>query len=231
MLVLTLGTAVLHSASAQAGEWVQRSCSFGDEYIAPEGWEAEANYGYDGAPPDELRKVSTTRGGLVAYAAAVERHQTALGHRNGDYKPPRDSTIAGGEPGRRHDRPQRRCLVEPMVEERPVTLASCENPRLPRLRADPADRSQRARANCTRRRTASPPAKAFAPPRTSNPTKATVTSAAEVNITSAQIVLSTNATPAASGFGGTLLGAKPSPAQARSTSPPPTRVPAFIRRG
>src|SRR6202161_3989038 len=58
MAALALAACTLGMASsARAGEWVQRSCSFGGtEYIAPEDWEAEANYGYVGLPPDNCER-------------------------------------------------------------------------------------------------------------------------------------------------------------------------------
>jgi len=50
ILALSLAPAALQPSPAHAGEWVQRSCSYDGEYIAPEGWEAKAYYGYSELP-------------------------------------------------------------------------------------------------------------------------------------------------------------------------------------
>ncbi len=70
MAALALAACMLALApAARAGEWVQRSCSYGGtEYIAPEDWEAEATL--------RLRRRASRHceryyngGGLAAYAA------------------------------------------------------------------------------------------------------------------------------------------------------------------
>ena len=65
--------------AARAGEWVQRSCSYGGEYIGPEGWEAEANYGYAGPPPDNCERYYDG-GGLAVYAARWNGTKPFLRH-------------------------------------------------------------------------------------------------------------------------------------------------------
>jgi len=203
MLVLTLGTAVLHSASAQAGEWVQRSCSFGTEYIAPEGWEAEANHGYDGLPPDNCERYYYG-GGLVAYAAGWNGTKPLSGT-TWRYKAPRYATIAGGDLAVAMTARDGGALVAAKVKEQPVTLASCENPnchgyeRILPIAVSGASELYET-AYCFGNGEGVCPAEDF------EPDEGNGYEAAEVNITSAQIVLSTNVTPAASGFGGTLLG-------------------------
>src|ERR1700722_8617173 len=65
-------------STASAGEWVQRSCSFGStEYIVPGGWEGEENYGYDQMPFNNCERYYNG-GGLVVSAAGGGRHQPAL---------------------------------------------------------------------------------------------------------------------------------------------------------
>lgn len=198
--LLVLGWALLAPIStANAGEWVQRSCSYGTEYIVPEGWEGKEVNGY--VNPDQGRPLDTCLefnmgGGLWAGAAGANGDQGGAGE-IWAYKPPQESTIAGGMLTTRMKAHNGDAQIDAEVKSGPATLANCESP------------------NCTERN-------GFVPITVSNATMLyewawCFTSketglcpsepqfAAEVGITSAQIVLSTNAVPSGSEFSGTLL--------------------------
>ena len=97
IFALPLAPAVLHPSPAQAGEWVQRSCSYDGEYISPEGWEAKAYYGYSELPHAYCEKVAEgSEGGLTVYATPYDGDQDFAGQ-GWIYKPPAGSVIAGGK--------------------------------------------------------------------------------------------------------------------------------------
>ena len=205
--VFLVGWALLAPIStAHAGELVQRSCSFGgSEYIAAlEGWEGEENYGYDEMPFDNCERYYNG-GGLVVYAAGWDGTKTDAGQ-TWRYKPPRWATIAGGVLALQMKARDGGALVATKVKEQPVTLAICENPgchgyeRIVPITASGASELYET-AYCF------PNSEGICPAENFNPDEGNGNEAAEANITSAQIVLSTNVTPAASGFSGTLLGA------------------------
>ncbi len=121
------------------------------------------------------------------------------------YKAPRYATIAGGVLALQMTARDGGALVAIKVKEQPVTLAICENPgchsyeRIVPITATGASELWET-AYCFSNSEGMCPAENF------NPDEGNGHEAAEANITSAQIVLSTNVIPAASGFGGTLLG-------------------------
>jgi hypothetical protein len=205
MAALALAACTLGMASsALAGEWVQRSCSFGGtEYIAPEDWEAEANYGYVGLPPDNCERYYNG-GGLAAYAAGWNGTKPDSGT-TWRYKAPRYATIAGGDLAVTMTARDGGAIVGAKVKEQPVTLAVCENPgcqgygKILPITASGASELWET-AYCF------PNSEGICPAEDFNEHEGNGHEAAEVNITSAQIVLSTNAAPAGSGFSGTLLG-------------------------
>jgi hypothetical protein len=191
-------------STANAGEWVQRSCSFGGtEYIAPEDWEAEANYGYVGLPPDNCERYYNG-GGLAAYAAGWNGTKPDSGT-TWRYKAPRYATIAGGDLAVTMTARDGGALVAAKVKEQPVTLAICENPgchgyeKILAITANGASELYET-AYCF------PNSEGICPAENFNEHEGNGHEAAEVNITSAQIVLSTSVSPAASGLSGTLLG-------------------------
>ncbi|MGA9314367.1 MAG: hypothetical protein WBV77_07045 [Solirubrobacteraceae bacterium] len=204
--VLSLvGLALLAPIStANAGELVQRSCSFGGtEYIAPEDWEAEANGGYVGLPPDNCERYYNG-GGLAAYAAGWNGTKPDSGT-TWRYKAPTWATIAGGDLAVTMTARDGGAVVGARVKEQPVTLAVCDNPgchgyeKILPITASGASELWET-AYCSANTEGICPAENF------NEHEGNGHEAAEVNITSAQIVLSTSANPAGSGFDGTLLG-------------------------
>ena len=56
--------------AANAGEWVQRSCSVGTEYIFPEGWESRDIEGYTETPNDNCERLK------AAGCASISRRWT-----------------------------------------------------------------------------------------------------------------------------------------------------------
>src|ERR1700722_6819176 len=191
-------------STASAGEWVQRSCSFGStEYIVPEGWEGEENYGYDQTPFNNCERYYNG-GGLVVYAAGWDGTKPLSGQ-TWRYKAPRYAAIAGGVLALQMNARDGGALVAAKIKEQPVTLAICENPgchgyeRILPITATGASELYET-AYCF------PNSEGVCPAENFNPNEGNGHEAAEANITSAQIVLSTNVSPAASGFSGTLLG-------------------------
>ncbi len=83
--------------AARAGAWVERSCSYDGEYIAPEGWEAKAYYGYPEPPHAYCEKVAEGgEGGLTVHATPYSGDEDFAGQ-GWIYKPPAGSIIAGGK--------------------------------------------------------------------------------------------------------------------------------------
>src|ERR1700683_5070397 len=86
--LLALGWVLLAPIStASAGEWVQRSCSVGTEYICPEGWESKDNGGYSQTPDDDCERFYNG-GGLRVDIAPMEAGYLTLAGQTWAYKPP-----------------------------------------------------------------------------------------------------------------------------------------------
>ena len=179
---------------------MQRSCSFADEPAGTEGWEFRENDGYE--EPSDV----TVRNGCLLYSMGGGLYavaDTAYGDRPGAgeewiYKPPPDSIIAGGELDMHLSAPKGEATIGAVAKGGHVTLARCETEVcFPTAKSITIAASgwtelyERAACDATGNDLCS----------TAGPTRA-----AEANITSAQIVLSTNAVPTASEFSGTLLG-------------------------
>jgi hypothetical protein len=187
---------------AHAGEWVQRSCSLGTEYIAPEGWEGQENYGYDQMPNDNCERF-LNGGGLLALATPLSGDQPLAGQ-TWLYKAPHDSTIAGGVLHVQMTARSGGAIVAADVKEELVTLASCESPGchsfdrdVPITVVGATELYERAFCFSNSEGICPLPENAFH--------EGDGVFAAETNISTAQIALSTNATPTGSGFSGTLL--------------------------
>jgi hypothetical protein len=129
--LLVLGCALFCSiSSANAGEWVQRSCSYGTEYIVPEGWEGKEVNGYvnpnQGRPFDGCLGFNMG-GGLWAEAAGANGDQPGAGEM-WVYKPPRESTIAGGMLTVRMKAHNGDAQIDAATKSGPAVLANCESP-------------------------------------------------------------------------------------------------------
>jgi hypothetical protein len=200
MLALTLGTAVLNPSSAHAGEWVQRSCSFANEPATTEGWEFRDNDGYDEPSEFEVRNgcfFYSMGGGLDTQADTTYGDLPGAGE-EWTYKPPPDSAIAGGMLDFHLSAPKGEATIGAVAKGGSVTLARCETDLCYQTEktmtiAGSGWTELYERAACD------PTANDLCS--TTGPTRA-----AEADITSAQIILATNATPTASGLSGTLLG-------------------------
>ena len=200
-VALGLGCASLGGVSeAHAGDWVQRSCSFANEPASTEGWEFRENNGYD--EPSDVGVPNNCffylmGGGLDAVANTAYGDQPGAGE-EWTYKPPRDSTMAGGVLDMQLSAPKGEATIGAVAKGGSVTLARCETEKCyPNAKSMTIAASgwtelyERAACDATNNGLCS----------TEGPTRA-----AEAQITSAQIILATNATPTASGFSGTLLG-------------------------
>jgi hypothetical protein len=203
LVAVALGSAcawITGVSEAQAGQWVQRSCSFGNEPASTEGWEFRDNDGYDKPSEFEVRNgcfFYSMGGGLDTQADTTYGDQPGAGE-EWTYKPPRDSAIAGGVLKMQLSAPKGEATIGAVAKGGSVTFARCETEV-----CDPGDKFiaiagsgwtelyERAACDATDNGLCS----------TEGPTRA-----AEADITSAQIVLATNATPTASEFSGTLLG-------------------------
>ncbi|MGA9875262.1 MAG: hypothetical protein WBQ21_05580 [Solirubrobacteraceae bacterium] len=190
---------------AHAGEWVQRSCSYDGEYIAPEGWEAKANYGYR-EPPQEFCEKVAEGGGLSVYAAPYSGDEPFAGQ-SWIYKPPHGSTIAGGSLDAKLRARNGSASVVSVVAERDVSQV-CEYPDCELYEGEvpvPAGASEvYVRASCL------PVSEPDAPSICHTPgsqwsEEANSAFSAEANISSAEIILATRADPKGSGLTGTLL--------------------------
>jgi len=187
---------------ARAGEWAQRSCSYGTEYIAPEGWEGKANYGYDKLPYDSCERFANG-GGLETAANGFDGTE-ALSGQTWRYKAPPYATIAGGMLAVAITARHGGAIVAAEVKEQPVSLASCESPgchsfsKIVPITAVGATELHET-AFCF------PNSKGVCPAESFNINEADGAFAAEATISSAQIILSTSVTPTGSEFSGTLL--------------------------
>jgi hypothetical protein len=185
--------------AASAGEWVQRSCSFGNEPASTEGWEFWDNNGYDEPSDVEVRNgcfFYSMGGGLDAVADTTYGDKPGAGE-EWTYKPPRDSAITGGVLDMQLSAPKGEATIGAVAKGGSVTLARCEtelcyqNDKFLTIAASGwTELYERAACVVTDNGLCS----------TEGSTRA-----AEAEITSAQIILATNATPTASGFSGTLL--------------------------
>jgi hypothetical protein len=197
-LVIAVVVLLAFSATANAGEWVQRSCSYGTEYIAPEGWQGEEVNGFvnpnQGKPLDTCIGF-TLNGGLWASANGSYGNQNGAGE-IWAYKPPKESLIAGGELTAQLQASHGKAAIVAYSKSGLTTLESCESP------------------GCSERNTIVPVtvsnatmvyewAACFPAPESSLCPSAP---AAQAGVTSAQILLSTSVVPSGSGFAGTLLG-------------------------
>lgn len=204
-LVLAIALMLSFAASARAGEWAQRSCSYGGidgEYIAPEGWEGKANYGYD-EPPHEFCEKYPEGGGLAVYAAPYNGHQPFAGQ-TWAYKPPYDSTIAGGILDVQMRARNGSATVAAYVAERYLSLAACEYPSCERYDGDVPITAVNASEIFVRAACLPDSELECLTPEDLNHEGDSVFSA-EANISSAEVILATKATPKGSGFTGTLL--------------------------
>ncbi len=94
--LLVPGWALLAPIStANAGEWGQRSCSVGTEYIAPEGWKSKDVGGHNATPNDNCERFYNG-GGLRVDIAPMDSGFMTLAGQMWSYKSPAGSAIAGG---------------------------------------------------------------------------------------------------------------------------------------
>ncbi len=199
-VALWLGCASLGPVSqAHAGEWVQRSCSYGTDFIEPEGWEGTEENGFRGfqdTPFDSCLDFPYG-GGLEAIAAGADGDQPGAGE-SWIYRAPHDSTLAGGILTARLSAPNGDAVISASAKNGRVVLASCEMKASCPLPGGWAPITAVGGTELYEKAGCATDGKAFCPSEQSI--------AAEVTITSAQIMLATNATPGGAGFSGTLLG-------------------------
>lgn len=194
--LLALGWALLAPIStASAGEWIQRSCSYKGEYIAPEGWEGIENNGYTQAP----REFCELGGGFAVFAAPANDHEPYAGQ-VWTYKPPHNSTIAGGTLDASLTARNGLATVEALVNSKAVPLQVCEYPTCEHHEGPvtlPAGASQvSVMALCLPE-----PDICHGPGARWQPQ----VFSSEAEVTSPEIILSTNAAPKGAGFSGTLF--------------------------
>jgi hypothetical protein len=204
MCVLTLATAVLHPSLAHAGDWVQRSCSVGTEYISQEGWESRDIGGYTEAPHDNCKEFYNS-GGLRVDVAPMEAGYLPLAGQMWVYKPPPGSAIAGGTLSVDMTAREGAALIAANVKGNVVELAKCASPgcfqyigKLPITAVGATEIYEQATCYGEDGVCHKPKGEPFEHEGDGN-------FSAEAELSSAQILLSTNAAPAASGLGGTLL--------------------------
>jgi hypothetical protein len=199
VISLLLYICLAWAPTANAGEWVQRSCSYGTEYIPPENWEGKEVSGYKN--PNQDRPFDgclgfSMGGGLDVGAAADNGDQSGAGE-IWLYRAPRESTIAGGLLTATLMAHNGDARIVASAKNGPATLANCESPNchsgggfVPITASGGTELYEQASCFGTDEGLC-PSEPGFA---------------AEAGISSAQIVLATNATPGGSGFSGTLLG-------------------------
>jgi len=205
-----LGSAILMlslAPAASAGEWVQRSCSYNGEYIAPEGWEAKAYYGYSELPHAYCEKVAEgSEGGLTVYATPYNGDHDFAGQ-GWIYKPPAGSSIAGGKVEARLRTRNGSSSVVSIVAERAVSKL-CEYPDCEEYEGEvaiPAGASEvYVRASCVA--TTEPPYVCHPPDESKWEHEGDYPFSAEADISSAEFIFATKATPKGSGFTGSLTG-------------------------
>jgi hypothetical protein len=187
-------------STANAGEWVQRTCRYNSEFIGTEGWEGTATKGYEGAP----REFCEGGGGFAVFAAPADDDEPYAGQ-VWTYKPPHGSTIAGGTLNASLTARNGRAYVEALVNYKAVPLQVCEYPSCEHHEGKvtlPAGASQvSVAALCLPVEETGKPYVCHGPETPTNPD----VFSAEGEVTDPEIVLSTTATPKGSGFTGTLL--------------------------
>lgn len=203
--LLMLGWALIAPIStANAGEWVQRSCSVGTEYIFPEGWEGKDVEGYTKTPNDNCERFYNG-GGLRVDIAPEELGYMALAGQMWSYKPPAGSTIAGGSLTVGMTAREGFALVGAKVKDETIILAKCESPGCRSYSRDVPITAVGAseiyeQAGCFGR-----PVVCRSPEEEPVENGGDGEFSAEAEISSAEILLSTKAVPAASGLSGTML--------------------------
>jgi hypothetical protein len=191
-------------STAYAGEWVQRSCSVGTEYIFPEGWESKDNGGYNLTPNDNCERFYNG-GGLRVAIAPVEAGYLDLAGQTWAYKPPAGSTIAGGSLAVDMTAREGVALVGAKVKGEYMTLAKCESPGCFHYIRDVSITAVGASEIYEQAACLGPEATCHRPHGEPYEHEGDGVFSAEAELSSAQVLLSTNAVPAASGLSGTLL--------------------------
>jgi hypothetical protein len=196
--LLLVGVCLMSASTARAGEWVQRSCSYGTEYIPTESWEGIEVNGYKN--PNQDRPFDgclgfTMGGGLDVGAAADNGDEPGAGEM-WLYRAPHESTIASGLLTATLTAHNGDAQIVASAKNGPATLANCESPNchsggglVPITASGGTELYEQASCFGT----------------DGGPCPSEPGFAAEAGISSAQIVLATNATPGGSGFSGTLL--------------------------
>ncbi len=191
-------------STASAGEWVQRSCSVGTEYIFPEGWESKDVGGYNQTPGDNCERFYNG-GGLRVDIAPMESGYLTLAGQMWSYKPPAGSTIAGGSLAVDMTAREGIALIGAKVKGETMILAKCESPGCPNYSRDVSITAVGASEIYEQAACFGKAAVCRAPEGEPFDHEGDGMFSAEAEISSAQILLSTNAIPTASGLGGTLL--------------------------
>ncbi|HTU78532.1 MAG TPA: hypothetical protein VMF09_07215 [Solirubrobacteraceae bacterium] len=187
-------------STANAGEWVQRTCHFNSEVLGTEGWEGTDNNGYTLAP----REFCEEGGGFAVFAAPADDDEPYAGQL-WTYKPPHGSTIAGGTLNASLTARNGRAYVEAPGSSPSVPLLVCEYGSCEHKEGKvtlPAGASQvTVAALCLPVEETGKPYVCHGPETEQNPD----VFSAEAEVTDPEILLSTTATPKGSGFTGTLL--------------------------
>jgi hypothetical protein len=205
MAALALAACTLGMASsARAGEWVQRSCSVGTEYIFPEGWESKDIEGYTETPNDNCERFYNG-GGLRVDIAPIGAGYMTLAGQMWSYKPPVGSTIAGGMLSVDMTAREGVALIGAKVKGNIIELAKCESPRCFQYIRDVPITAVGASEIYEQAACFGKDAVCHEPEGEPFDHEGDGVFSAEAEISSAQILLSTNAVPTASGLGGTLL--------------------------
>jgi hypothetical protein len=203
--LLALGWVLLAPIStANAGEWVQRSCSVGTEYIFPEGWESKDNGGYTQTPNDNCERFYNGSGLRVAIAPMESGYLTLAGQ-TWAYKPPAGSTIAGGSLAVDMTAREGVALIGAKVKGETMILAKCESPGCPNYSRNVSITAVGASEIYEQAACFGKAAVCHAPEGEPFDHEGDGMFSAEAEISSAQILLSSNAIPTASGLDGTLL--------------------------
>jgi hypothetical protein len=190
--------------AASAGEWVQRSCSVGTEYIFPEGWESKDIEGYTETPIDNCERFYNG-GGLRVDIAPMDAGYLPLAGQMWSYKPPAGSTIAGGSLAVDMTAREGAALIGAKIKGESMILAKCESPGCFHYIRDVSITAVGANEIYEQAACHGNAAVCRAPEGEPFEHEGNGEFSAESELSSAQILLSTNGVPAASGLGGTLL--------------------------
>ncbi len=176
----------------------------GTEYIAPEGWESKDVGGYNQTPNDNCERFYNG-GGLRVDIAPMNAGFMTLAGQMWSYKPPAGSTIAGGSLSVYMVAREGFASLGAKVKGETVILAKCESPGCFHYSKDVSITAVGAseiyeQAGCFGKE-----AVCHAPNGEPFDHEGDGVFSAESELSSAQILLSTNAVPAASGLTGTLL--------------------------